>query len=100
MQKNERITNIFARIARGEAEAILYHWVSNTFDTHIITYIYSVYKKMYRFILLQLNQLILIINILYKYSRLFVYFLTIIDFSLVILYNKIIDIIYVFVIYF
>ena len=25
MQKNERITNIFARIAGGEAEAILYH---------------------------------------------------------------------------
>ena len=38
MQKNERITNIFARIARGEAEAILYHWVSNTFDTHIIKF--------------------------------------------------------------
>jgi len=34
--KNERTTNIFARIAGGEAEAILYHWVSNTFDTHII----------------------------------------------------------------
>ena len=30
------IMYIFARIARGEAEAILYHWVSNTFDTHIM----------------------------------------------------------------
>ena len=36
LQKNERITNIFARIARSEAVAILYQWVSNTFDTHII----------------------------------------------------------------
>ena len=27
---------VFARIVGGEAEAILYNWVSNTFDTHII----------------------------------------------------------------
>ena len=38
LQKNERITNIFARIARSEAVAILYQWVSNTFDTHIKLY--------------------------------------------------------------
>jgi len=37
LEKNERITNIFARIAGGETEAILYHWVSNTFDTHILS---------------------------------------------------------------
>ena len=36
LQKNERITNIFARTLRSEAVAILYQWVSNTFDTHII----------------------------------------------------------------
>ena len=36
MQKNERITNIFARTARGETEAVLYQWASNTFDSHII----------------------------------------------------------------
>ena len=34
--KNERITNIFSRIAKSVAVAILYQWVSNTFDTHII----------------------------------------------------------------
>jgi len=36
LQKNERITSIFARIAKSAAVAILYQWVSNTFDTHII----------------------------------------------------------------
>jgi len=32
-KKNEPITNIFARIAKSAAVAILYQWVSNTFDT-------------------------------------------------------------------
>lgn len=34
--KNEPITNIFARIAKSAAVAILYQWVSNTFDTYNI----------------------------------------------------------------